>query len=189
MSDHLDLRTAFYPCCGTDIIVPLRILRDFVDRVIFCDSTVSVAEQYEKTAAKANPKWPATRLITGPAQEAVKRLQRIDVLFYRCDGVGEGGSGVKVLGNNFLPLVLEHMPISGGLIITDGSNTYPKSFEKMIRPRGVMKFGWHLHPHPTHPIICPPDGRSYCHDGKLHVIQVTPVIVGTKDFIPNTTSF
>jgi len=177
MSDHLDIRTAFYPCCGTDISVPLKVMRDYVDLVIYCDVRDSVAAWHERFTEKANPKLPATKLLTEPAQEAIKALQRIDVLFYRCDGDGEGGSGVKVLGNNFLPLVLGRMPLSGGLIITDGSNTYPKNFEKMIRPRGVIKFGWHLQPHPTQPTICPPDGRSYCQDKLLHVIQVTPGIV------------
>jgi hypothetical protein len=174
--DLLSLKTAFYPCCGKDIEIPLRILNKFVERVIFCDIKDDIFKRFKINTNKSNNIFKNTRFITGGVQEVIKCLQRIDVLFYRCDSEGEGGSNLKVLGNDFLQMVLGRMPLEGGLIITDGSNSRQRNFEKMTRHNGLIKFGWHMEPHPTTPTIRPPDGRSYCKDGLLRVIQVNPII-------------
>ena len=54
--------------------------------------------------------------------DAVLKLPQIDILFYRRDGMSEGGSGVEILFDEFLSLLLEKFPDHGGTIITDGSN-------------------------------------------------------------------
>lgn len=176
MTDSLDLRTAFYPCCGKDIETPLRLLCNFADQVVFCDTSARASEHHKKVGTRKDHWVPSSKVIIGSAHEVINSMQRIDVLFYRCDSGGEGGSNAIILGNDFLQMVLDRMPLAGGLIITDGSNSRQSNFEKMTRYNGHNKFGWHMEPHPTTPTIRPPDGRSYCKDGLLRVIQVTPII-------------
>lgn len=171
--DFLDLRTAFYPCCGEDMSVPMLILKDLVDRVIFCDSNRDLIVTHNNISSNLETGLPKSRFIAGSAVDVLRIIQRIDVLFYRCDSVGEGGSGELVLSRGILQMVLNRMPLSGGLIITDGSNSRQSNFEKMIRRQGLNKYGWLMQPHPTRPPIEPPDGRSYCEDKRLHVLQVT----------------
>jgi len=177
--DNLDLRTAFYPCCGEDIEVPLQILQPYVDRVIFCDNSLCSIEAYNAIQLKMEVGLLKVRFISGSVVDVLKTIQRIDVLFYRCDSNGEGGSGVFVLGNWILQMVLDRMPLSGGMIITDGSNSRQSNFPKMIRKQGLEKFGWLMQPYPAKPVMNPPDGCSYCKDRLLHILQVTPIIKDT----------
>ncbi len=44
----------------------------------------------------------------------LRELEQLHVLFYRGDSAGEGGSGVFVLGDSFLPHLLERFPQEGG---------------------------------------------------------------------------
>lgn len=171
----IDSRIGFYPCCGRDIQVPLVILRDYVDHVVFCDNSPSIRKYYEKLNTTSPGSGPSSRMRFGRAHDVIMGMQRIDVLFYRCDSMGEGGSGAMLLGNRFLQQILDRMPLTGGLIITDGSNSRQSNFERMGRPGGVKKFGWHLQPHPVIPEIMPQDGRSY-RNGVLKVIWATPII-------------
>lgn len=46
------------------------------------------------------------RFIVGDVREVLPKLPSIDVLFYRRDSSGEGGSGVFVLGDSVLPSCL-----------------------------------------------------------------------------------
>lgn len=176
MTDYLDLRTAFYPCCGRDIETPLKLLHDFVDHVVFCDISSIAEEHHKKVIGRMPRKVPSSKFIVGSAHNVISMLQRIDVLFYRCDSGGEGGSDAIILGNQYLQFVLDRMPLEGGLIITDGSNSRQSNFEKMTRHNGLIKFGWHMGPLATTPTIRPPDGRSYSKDGLLQVVQVNPII-------------
>lgn len=57
--------------------------------------------------------------IVGDAFAALSQLDVIDVLFYRRDSSGEGGSGIFVLGDSFLRPVLKQSAPKGGLIVTD----------------------------------------------------------------------
>jgi hypothetical protein len=72
----------------------------------------------------------------------VDSLPVIHVLFYRRDSVGEGGSGLYILGKEWLPRILQHFPDEGGLIVTDGSNHGSGVFGKMIRPSGYLRKTW-----------------------------------------------
>lgn len=176
MRDYLELRTAFYPCCGTDFGVPIKLLRPFSDRIIFCDINLEVKETYEKIISKRITNNANYKLIIDSAHNAINRIQKIDVLFYRCDSGGEGGSNVRVLGDRFLSLVLARMPLSGGLIITDGSNLRFGGIKKFLRESGREISGWHVQLHPEIPSIHPPDHRSYNQEKLLYVLQATPII-------------
>jgi hypothetical protein len=139
-------KIAFYPCCNRDIIEPLSLLRDLVDEVVFCDIDRRLVPYWEGAATKAKEKLPQPRFMVEDARVAVRELERIDVLFYRRDSEGEGGSGVYVLSQWFLPSVLEKMPSDGGLIISDGSNSRRGLFRKMKRDSGVRRFNWYFRP-------------------------------------------
>jgi hypothetical protein len=63
---------------------------------------------------------------------------------YRRDSDGEGGSGIFVLGDSVLPLILKRFPSEGGLIISDGSNSRGGNFRKMKRHSRLHKHGWNF---------------------------------------------
>ena len=90
--------------------------------------------------ARRGERLPNARLISDGARRGIETLERIDVLFYRRDSWGEGGSNVLVLAKPFLLTVLEKMPPEGGLIITNGSNHGNHYYQKTFRPQGVNKF-------------------------------------------------
>lgn len=131
------IRTAFYPCCGTDITVPRQLLCGIVERIVFCD----VHPHLTRWAAAA-PKFqsPEAEFVVGDAREVVAQIPVINVLFYRRDSLGEGGSGVFVLGDVFLRDLISRFPQAGGLIVSDGSNSRGGNFKRMIRKNGLLKF-------------------------------------------------
>lgn len=101
-------------------------------------------------------------------REAIGGFTRIDVLFYRKDSQGEGGSGVYVLGQKVLPQILSKFPQQGGLIITDGSNSGHRIFKRMIRPTGYFPTGWGWHMQPA-------NEQPYLSENGLYTINVNPV--------------
>lgn len=163
------LRTAFYPCCAKDILEPLQLLRGLVDEVVFCDNKPRRRQQWatiiEQEQTQLNPR-PV--FIEMDMREAIATLDRIDVLFYRGDSEGEGGSGVYVLGQKILPQILGKFPPQGGYIITDGSNSGHRIFKRMIRPTGYSPLGWGWH-------MKPADEQPYLEKHRLHMISVIPV--------------
>ena len=158
-------KVAFYPCCYLDFIRPLEILERYVDEVIFCDRDIKIAAKQQILIAQRPNIAPRARVRCGDARNVVKEIERIDVLFYRRDGVGEGGSGLFVLGDSFLPDILARFPASGGLIITDGSNSRGSNFKRMIRNNGLLKPGWRFNAQAEQPLLAT--------DG-LYCIQVRP---------------
>jgi hypothetical protein len=96
-------RVAFYPCCSTDVAGPLELLRDFADEVVFCDVNPSLPRLWKDIAARIAEGSPKASFLSEDVRTAVDGIERIDVFFYRHDSDGEGGSGVFVLGNSFLP--------------------------------------------------------------------------------------
>jgi hypothetical protein len=135
-------RVAFYPCCGPDIERPLQLLRPYPDEVVFCDTNKSLQPQWQRCLLAAAPDGPRPTLLVRDVREAISRMTLINVLFYRKDSDGEGGSGVLVLGDSFLPEILQRFPPEGGLIITDGSNSRGGNFKRMKRSNGMCKHGW-----------------------------------------------
>ena len=123
-------RVALYPCCSIDVAEPLEFLRDFAEEVVFCDVNASLARRWMDIIARRPGDLPKASFLSEDVRTAVDDLDRINVLFYRNDSAGgEGGSGVFVLGDSFLPKLLRHFPVEGGYIITDGSNSRGSNFE------------------------------------------------------------
>lgn len=158
-------KIAFYPCCARDFLEPLEILSTYVDEVVFCDLNRSLQAELSDLMALKPGHFPSVRSISDNARRGVQTLERIDVLFYRRDSMGEGGSRVLVLAKPFILTVLEKMPPEGGLIITDGSNRGNHYYRKTFRPQGVKKFGYHMYALPT-------SEQPFKEKG-LHVISVT----------------
>lgn len=123
----------FYPCCAVDFEYPTQLLGTHDNQFIFCD-------------LRRYPQWhafkklhPSSKFLKVDAWEAIEHLSVVDTLFYRRDGMSEGGSGVKVLSDEYLSLLLEKFPASGGSIVTDGSNAFGERLEEMLSGRLVVK--------------------------------------------------
>jgi hypothetical protein len=160
------MAVAFYPCCGDDIRKPLILLRHYVDEVIFCDIDKRQSRTWRKVVADAETNLPVATFVLGDVKQIVHILPTINLLFYRRDSAGEGGSSVFVLGDSVLPLILRRFPVEGGLIITDGSNSRGGNFNRMIRSRGLTKHGWKFSIASKQPFM---DGH------RLHVINVARI--------------
>lgn len=145
-------RVAFYPCCYLDVVEPLALLAPYANEVVLCDIDSKLLPIWEKAIASQTSKVKVSFLV-GDVRQVVSSLKSVDVLFYRGDSPGEGGSGVFVLGDSFLPRILERLNPEGSLIITDGSNSRGGNFKKMIRPNGMTKHGWLFLPYPEQPYV------------------------------------
>ncbi len=167
-------RVAFYPCCHRDIEEPLALLTPFADEVIFCDINSALLPRWRKAVGSLSGGLRASFLI-GDVRQVVASVEVIDVLFYRGDSPGEGGSGVFVLGDSFLPSILKRFRAPGGLIITDGSNSRGSNFERMIRRSGMAKHGWSFRKYPDQP---------YAERYGLHIVEVKPILA-TQAIIPS----
>jgi hypothetical protein len=137
-------RLAFYPCCEEDVSEPRQLLAPYADEIIFCDRRRYPAWDTQDES----PGLASARFVIGDVREVIGNLPAISLLFYRNDSQGEGGSNVFILGKYRLREILNHFPASGGLIITDGSNSGGGMFRKMSRPTGHAKraWGWAFHP-------------------------------------------
>jgi hypothetical protein len=139
-------RTAFY-CCASDIGSARHLLKGHVDMIIFCDTRADLSRLVAQVASEASePDLPEIRAVIGDAKQVLEQLGTIDVLFYRRDSDGEGGSGLYVLGDDYMRRLLPHFPSDGGFIITDGSNQRGGCFRKMKRKNGFIKYGWQFTP-------------------------------------------
>jgi hypothetical protein len=156
-------RVAFYPCCHRDIEEPLALLAPYAEEVVFCDINSSLLPQWEKIVTRQSC-VPHASFLIGDVRQIIGDIKTIDVLFYRGDSSGEGGSGVYVLGDSFLPSILKQFPPEGGLIITDGSNSRGSNFKRMIRRTGMTKHGWSFQKHTDQPYA----------ELQLHIIEVKP---------------
>lgn len=157
-------RVAFYPCCSTDIEEPLELLRDFADEVVFCDVNPLLQQHWKEIATRFTG-GPKASFLAADARTAVEGVERIDVLFYRHDSEGEGGSGLFVLGDSFLPRLLRRFPVQGGYLITDGSNSRGNNFERMTRSSGLTKHGCHFRKTAEQPFLA---------KHRLYVVAVVP---------------
>jgi len=117
--------TIFYPCCGRDLNFPINLFGNENIDYIFCD-------------IKKYSNWDSVKkldvslsFLQIDAWQAVEKLTEINILFYRRDGMSEGGSGIEVLGNEFLKILLTRFSPEGGQIITDGSNAWGDQLEKL----------------------------------------------------------
>ena len=119
-------KTVFYPCCGMDVYNPIELLRSQSSNFIFCD-----IKNYRNWNKSHIPDIQVNYLKMD-AWKAITKLPQIDILFYRRDGMSEGGSGIQVLGEQYLEKLLLKFPKSGGKIITDGSNTSASYLDKLF---------------------------------------------------------
>jgi hypothetical protein len=131
-------KRAFYPCCANDIDEPRHLLAGLVEEIIYCDRHFPRGW----TQPKSSSGLPDVRFIKRDISDYIDRLPLIHVFFYRRDSTGEGGSGLYILGKQWLGRILQHFPDEGGLIITDGSNRGSSIFKKMIRPSGYTRESW-----------------------------------------------
>lgn len=137
------MRTAFYPCCGTDFEYPAKFLSGLVDRIIFCDNQHSCTKKFANHKGQIGN--VAVEFIEGDVREVINQIGRINVFFYRGDSQGEGGSGVYVLAKEFIDNLSTHLN-NEALIVTDGRNSGDKFFQRMIRPEGYIRLGKHYFP-------------------------------------------
>ena len=119
----------FYPCCAVDFEYPTQLLGTHDNQFIFCD-------------LRRYPQWHSfkklhhsSKFLKVDAWEAIEHLSVVNTLFYRRDGMSEGGSGIRVLSNEYLSLLLAKFPATGGNIITDGSNAFGERLEEMLSGR------------------------------------------------------
>ncbi len=157
-------KIAFYPCCSSDIEEPLQILSGLADEVYFCDINLDVDKEVQKYDT-INPKIKNV-FLHGDARNKIDELGNIDVLFYRRDSEGDGGSGLFVLGDSFLPTLLNKFTPNGGLIITDGSNSRGNNFRKMKRNSGLKKGDWHIYKS---------EDQKFLSKFGLYVFEVCPI--------------
>jgi hypothetical protein len=163
-------RIAFYPCCASDIAPARRLLARFADTIIFCDINPETTQLVAQVAAdRGEPDLPEVRAMIGDAGQILEQLGTIDVLFYRRDSSGEGGSRVYVLGDVYMKRLLPHFPQDGGLIITDGSNERGNWFRKMRRKTGFSKYGWRF----------APASDQFLESEGLAIITVAPELLAT----------
>ena len=137
-------RIAFYPCCANDIAEPRRILRGIADEIVYCD----LRKPRSLVTRSDHDTLPIVTFLQADARLAINNLPSLHILFYRRDSGGEGGSGVFILGKRMLACIIQRFPDRGGLIITDGSNSGSRLFERMIRPEGYTSktLGSHFEP-------------------------------------------
>lgn|GEM_PF-2280736 len=132
-------RIAFYPCCGNDLVKPLRLLAGDVDYMFFCDRFDFGAKERPKSSGGSSPRLPTFEFLVGAWREKVKDIGPFDLLFYRRDSEGEGGSGDSALSKNALSLLQDCMSASSW-IVTDGIYDPDRIIEK-VRRHGVAGCG------------------------------------------------
>lgn len=138
-------KIAFYPCCNDDFIEPYTELSGLFDTFIFCDPNRSI----KKTFDQLSEKIPNARLLNLSIKEALLRISVIDLLFYRRDSAGPGGSAIYVLGDKYLKDIAPKFSKNGAIIISDGSNARGPNWRRMNRKNGLIKYERHFIPHPT----------------------------------------
>ena len=155
-------RIAFYPCCAGDVTEPRQLLTNLVDEIIYCDQRKSKSwSQVDRTIDH-----PIASFVQEDARTLIEKLPTIQVMFYRRDSAGEGGSNLFILGKSMLSKIITHFPESGGLIVTDGSNTGSGIFKKMIRRDGYSRKDWHCH-------FQPRADQPWLQSHGLYIIEVT----------------
>lgn len=132
----------FYPCCGQDLGLPIRLFASTLSDFYFVDiRKPRRPELYDFAELK-----PKSRVLPGTdtllhrasgrefrlhrwqrrGEEVLSEIPKLGVFFFRGDNPvnGEGSSGVLWLGGELFSRVLALL-IPGGLVVTDGSNPGP----------------------------------------------------------------
>lgn len=135
-------RVALHPCCALDIIEPFTILQPYADEIIFCDRSADGHQLAQDHADKI----PKPIYVHEDFRKFAATIDQFDVLFYRRDSNGEGGSGLYILGDEWLRQLVPKFNPSGGFVITDGSNNRGNAYRKMRQQSGLRRFGRHIKP-------------------------------------------
>ena len=113
-------RVGFYPCCANDVREPVEILAGQVDHIIFCDRSAQDGwNGFRHSENFVHSKFPSFEFRVGPWRKVVSKIDPFDLLFYRRDSEGEGGSGDSAISTDALQLLFGHMS-DPCWIITDG---------------------------------------------------------------------
>ena len=155
-------KIAFCPACCGDFFESRKILSSFVDEIIYCD----IEEHPNWNRIDNKDRSPKVSLVIEDAKTYVHKLPKIDVIFYRNDGKGEGGSGLNVNGPWGADNIATKFGNEGGLIITDGSNDEGHIYKKMFRPEGYTRNKTGLH-------FQLADDQHLLNEYGLHIIEVT----------------
>jgi hypothetical protein len=132
-------RIAFHPCCADDIEGPRALLQNYADEIIFCDRNPKLSRCAKRVEGLRND-LAAARFTVDDVREVLPELPTINVLFYRCDTDGEGGSGVFILGDSVLHPHIGTLPGPGWF----DHNRRGGNFRKMIGQNGLNKHGWNF---------------------------------------------
>ena len=134
-------KIAFYPCCASDFIDSIDILKNYTNEILFCDTSENSYIDFKRFSLRYNNELKISYL-SMDAKIAISEIINLDILFYRRDSGGEGGSAQYILGDEYLKIILPKFPNNGGLIITDGSNSRGGNYRKMKSIKGVVKHGY-----------------------------------------------
>jgi hypothetical protein len=113
-------KTGFYPASGRDYLEPMRILKGWVEQMVFCDSRTAPQgpslTELRKTATQEG--LPTPSFFLGDARFAIECMQPVDLLLVWRDGDGEGGSALCLLRPENIAKTLSMIKI-GGLLLAD----------------------------------------------------------------------
>lgn len=132
----------FYPCCGSDLMVPIRLFSSVISDFYLVDVRRPPQPDLSEFAT-VRPERGSDRFVTEfthqltghpfrlhrrqqDAQAILHELPPLGVFFFRGDNpvCGEGSSGVLWLGDALFSRVLTLL-VPGGFVITDGSSPGP----------------------------------------------------------------
>jgi hypothetical protein len=132
----------FYPCCGSDVEVPISEFADCVESFHFADPFNPPGLPYSRARAAEFISVPYVGTVVGLLSAPVRRTLRghstivhasdgllalhhhipdLSIFYYCGDSTGEGGSNQLWLNPVLFHYVLSRL-YDGGLIVTDGSN-------------------------------------------------------------------
>lgn len=77
------------------------MLNGYADEIVFCDPNPSLKDEFASLMAQRQECSPTARLLSNGARRGIQTLERINVLFYRRDGTGDGGSVCLCWLNHF----------------------------------------------------------------------------------------
>lgn len=143
MKDRLHKRTGFYPVSARDYLEPLRLLKGWVDDLVFCDINCMPRNTKELSCLRRiadQEALPNACFFLGDALAAMTILKPVDLFFLRRDSDGEGGSGLNLLGAERLPMALD-MIKPNGLLVTDRSNGRDWFYEFQVGNRSRICIG------------------------------------------------
>ncbi len=135
--DAIKNTSLFYPCCGSDLEVPLKRFAGVISNYYFVDikmprlprlQELKITERSQETGVNCMVHMPSghefrVHCWERRAEDVIEEIPNLGIFFFRGDNPvnGEGSSGILWLGGELFSRILRRL-ISGGLVVTDGSN-------------------------------------------------------------------